>query len=117
MNAGNMETLVSIRRPVETNNSGVVTTTYPSSMARGTEYAEMRGLRPQERFQSVQLDASVDYEFRFYSTPTTRAIVPKDRLLVGSSSDGNWFDVAGALDPNERGRQNEVRVFAAERHV
>lgn len=117
MRSGKLETLVSIRQPVEDNTGGNVTFTYPSSTARGSEYAQRRGLNARERFQSVQVDATVDYEFRFYSTPVTRAIKPKDRLLVGSSSAGNWYDVVGSIDPNENGRNREIKVFAAERHV
>lgn len=118
MRAGRLDTLVSIRAKVSTNNSGVDVATYPSSTARGTEWAEVRGLSARERFQSQQLDAEVDYQFRFYSTPVTRAISPTDRLLVGSTTGSpRWFDLAGSFDPNTFGTRREVIVLARERHA
>lgn len=117
MRAGRLDTRVSIRTAVLTNTGGSVETTFPSSAARGTRWSERVGLSVRERFTAQQLDAEVDHRFRFQSDAVTRAIDPTDRLLVGSSSAGTWYDIGGAMDPNELGRRQEIVVFARERHA
>ena len=116
MRAGRFDTRVSIRVAVEVNTAGSVATTYPSTAARGTRWAERRPLSARERFTSQQLDAEVDYEFKFRNDAVTRAIIPKDRLLVGSSSDGAWYDITGPFDP-EVNRRSAIIVQARRRHL
>lgn len=116
MRAGRLDKRVEIRVATETNAQGVVTTTFPSSTARGVRWAERRGLTGAEAFRAQQLDASVSYVFLFRNDPVTRAIVPKDRLLMGATSGvHNWYDVRAAMDPD--GRRRTIQVLAEERHV
>ena len=116
MRAGRLDTRVSIRVAVETNTAGSIATTFPSTTARGTRWANRRPLSARERFTDQQLDAEVEYEFRFRSDAVTRAILPKDRLLVGSSSDGAWYDIIGQFDPDTH-RQSSITVQARRRHI
>ena len=116
MRAGRLNARTAIRTAVETNSGGVLTTTYPSSMARGIRWAEKRGLSMVERYRAQQVDADVDYAFNFRSDSVTRAIIPKDRLLVGATSGTHqWFDIRGAYDPDSRRKM--VMVLASERHI
>lgn len=118
MRAGSLDTRVSIRVPNRTNTAGSVVTTYPSTGARGTRWASRVPLTARERYVSQQLDAEVDYRFTFRSDAVTRAIGASDRLLVGSSSDGAWYDVSGPWEEATGvGRRTAVVVLARRRHV
>lgn len=115
MRAGRMNTRVQIRQPVETNASGSLEVTWPTSAARGTRWAEKRGLSVVERFRAQQLDATADYVFGFQWDSVTRTISVKDRLLVGATSATHtWFDIEGAYDPD--GRKRMLLVYASARH-
>ena len=116
MMAGRLNTRVVIRKSVDVNTGGVLTTTYPSTAARGTRWAEKRGLGVQEQFRAQQLDANADFSFLFRRDSITRAISVKDRLLVGATSaPHDWFDIVGAVDPT--GKRKLVQVWATERHT
>jgi len=116
MQAGRLNTRVEIRVPVETNTGGVHEITFPSTAARGTRWAEKRGLSMTERFRAQQLDANAEFKFTFRQDSVTRAISVKDRLLVGATSAPHaWFDIAGSYDPN--GRRKSIEIWATERHT
>lgn len=116
MRTGRLTTRVAIRTAVDANTAGSITTTYPSTGARGTRWALREPLSAGERFTSQQLDAEVDHKFTFHADAVTNAIQTRDRLLVGSSSSGDWYDVVGAFTPAYP--DNDARVvLATERHA
>ena len=115
VSAGRMNTRVEIRAAVETNTSGSLELTYPSTAARGKRWAEKRGLSVVERFRAQQLDATAEYVFGFQWDSLTKTISVKDRLLVGATSGlHTWFDISGTLDP--AARHCLMMVYASARH-
>lgn len=117
MQAGRLNTRVHIRGAAETNTSGSYEITYPSTAARGSRWAEKRGLSVTERFRAQQLDANAEYAFTFRNDSVTRAISVKDRLLTGATSspgEFTWYDIVGAYDPD--GKRRIVQVWATARH-
>jgi len=115
MQAGRLNTRVHIRVPVEVNNSGSLEISYPSTAARGSRWAEKRGLSVTERFRAQQLDANAEFAFTFRNDAVTRAISVKDRLLTGATSGVHeWYDIVGAYDPD--GKRRIVQVWATARH-
>lgn len=103
MRAGRLRTLVTIEKPVETDNAAgeVVQQWQPFAVV----WAEIEPLRGEERVAAQQLEATVDYRVRMRWIP---AGLPRAKYQINTGGATGVLEIQSVINPNLRGKELEL---------